>query len=84
MLSDIIYNGCSDMYCELCMYYSDKGHCSICGDITNGDKSAGCASFVERPFVIGRTAGCCGLSGLPNTDSCERDRSTPAEVDRES
>jgi hypothetical protein len=69
------------MFCELCMYYNDQNECSIYGDITDEHKSSECTSFVERPFVIGRAAGCCGLSGLPTTDSCDADIGTSAEVD---
>lgn len=55
------------------MYYTEKGDCSLHGEITAEQKASGCKSFIERPFVIGRTPGCCGLSGLPTTDSCDVD-----------
>jgi hypothetical protein len=61
------------MYCELCMYFTEHGQCSLHIELTPQQRSGGCKSFVERPFTIGRTAGCCGLSGLPTTDSWEED-----------
>ena len=63
----------SQIYCELCMYYTDKGVCSLSKTVPSDVGASGCESFIERPMVIGRTPGCCGLSGLPTNDTSDDD-----------
>ena len=66
----------SQIYCELCMYYTEKGVCSLRKTLPPDVGASGCESFIERPMVIGRTPGCCGLSGLPTTDTFDEDSKT--------
>ena len=59
------------MYCELCMYYTEAGDCSLHGRLDPETKRRGCESYVEMPMRLGRSAGCCGLSGLPTSEPAD-------------
>lgn len=61
------------MNCDLCMYHKGEGECSIHGQVTHEVELTGCGEYVEMPFIIGRTPGCCGLSGLPTGDFLDID-----------
>jgi hypothetical protein len=66
------------MYCDLCMYFNVPDECSLHGRLTAEKKVQGCESFIERPFRICGSPGCCGLSGLPTADPPEE-----VEADRQ-
>lgn len=61
------------MYCQLCIYFTEQGECSLHGRIDPEQLRAGCDSFIERSFRIVGSSGCCGLSGLPLAEPLDSD-----------
>jgi hypothetical protein len=51
------------------MYEKDEKECALKGTIGPGLRARGCELFVDKPWTINTSGGCCGMAGLPFADS---------------
>lgn len=57
------------MRCAFCMYEQDEKVCALKGPISDEVHAKGCDSFVDKPWCVSASGGCCGMNGLPFASS---------------